>query len=116
MNNSKITAEYNLLDQELKMDRSPLLRAREAKLVGIIEALGNISSSAYWDVIKEEILNGAVDTLKRRLSSETETIEMFRLQGQIIWAEKYSDLDKLAESYRNELKNIRNQLTGDGAP
>jgi len=32
------------------------------------------------------------------------------LQGQIIWAEKYSDFKKMATVYRNQLENIKSKI------
>ena len=115
MNNSKLITEYNTLEQEVELDKAPYLRSREQELVEIIDAVSQINASNYWKVLQNKVFNGVLDQLKRRISSETDTTEMFRLQGQIAWAEKYCNLEKMADAYRNELKNIRNQLTPDGA-
>lgn len=115
MNNSKIALDYNTLGEDTELDRSPYLRQREVELTEIIDAIQHIAGSAYWKVLQQKVFDGVLDSLKRRISNEKDTTEMFRLQGQIVWAEKYFDFDKMADAFRNELKNVRQQLTNDGA-
>ena len=98
------------LDEESRVDIKPMLRKRETELNGIIEAIEHISRSNYWKVLQNQVFNGILESLQRRMRNEKETIELFRLQGQIGWAEKYTDFNKLGDAYRNELTNIRKQL------
>ena len=90
-------------------DSSVLLREKVEILTKVIEALQNIASSNYWKVLQQNVFNVDLDKAKSRLVIEKDTTEIFRLQGEIRWGEKF-DLDKLILKYRNELIGIRKQL------
>lgn len=107
MNNSQI-ANLNL-EEEQPIDRKPFLRQREIELVKLIEAIENVKSSNYWKIL-EDLFSRDVEKIRSELDDEKDTIKIFRLQGSIEWAKKYSDLSKLAERYREELINIRKQI------
>ena len=99
----------NSLDEGTKQAPTALLRERATKLADIIDALQNISSSSHWKVLKQFVFDVDLDKAKSRLVNEKDTTEIFRLQGEIRWGEKF-DLEKLLERYRNELLGIRKQL------
>ena len=103
MNNAFITNEI-----EDEKD-STLLREKVDKTTEIIEALQNIAGSNYWKVLQQNVFDVDLDKAKRRLAIEKDTTEIFRLQGEIRWGEKF-DLEKLLAKYRNELLGIRKQL------
>lgn len=107
MNNSLI-AQDNILADDPKIDFTPTLRAREEHVLKIIEALRNIQASNYWKVI-EQVLQQDLVKVTQRLRTEKDTIEMYRLQGQVTALEKYT-LENLTNQYRNELTNLREQL------
>jgi methionine salvage enolase-phosphatase E1 len=113
MNNSKIAIDNVSLEMDDQVDNKPMLRQRETELVGIIEALEHVSGSNYWKLLQDKVLNGVLESLQHRLRNEKNPTEIYRLQGQIVWAEKYTDLDKLAQVYRNDLQNIRKQLNAN---
>ena len=106
-----LATENVSLEMESPIDTTPLLREKAVKLGKIVEAFDKISESTYWEILKEEIFNGVLESLQRKMRVETEPRELFRLQGQMVWAEKYCNLAKMAEIYRKELVNISNQLT-----
>lgn len=110
MNNSFITAE-----REEPIDKSEKLRARESELVKIIEAIKVTEGSPEWSTLKSYVFDGVLDSLERRMASEANKMplddkEIYKLQGQIAWAKKYSKLDTLANAFRLELINVRSQL------
>lgn len=105
MNNSFITKEEISEDK----DSSVLLREKVENLTEIIEALQNIASSSYWQVLQNNVFNVDLSKAKSRLAKEKDTTEIFRLQGEIRWGEKF-DLEKLLAKYRDELQGIRKQL------
>src|SRR3990167_3094883 len=90
-------------------DSSVLLREKVEKTTAIIEALQNIASSNYWKVLQQNVFEVDLDKAKSRLAKEKDTTEIFRLQGEIRWGEKFN-LEKLIDKYRNELLGIRKQL------
>ena len=90
-------------------ESSVLLREKVEKTTNVIEALENIASSGYWKVLQQNVFDVDLSKAKSRLAKEKDTTEIFRLQGEIRWGEKF-DLEKLLEKYRNELLGIRKQL------
>lgn len=110
MNNAKLALDANTLDEEEPVDLKPMMRERETELAEIIEALENINSSNYWKLLQDKVFSGVVDALARRIAKEKDPTELYRLQGQIVWAAKYMDLNKLAQVYRNELTNVRKNI------
>lgn len=111
MNNSQIVQDalsslngFDTVDN----NRAEELRKRETSLVELISALEHIRASNYWKVIQEEFVS-EIQGLVSQLKKTSDTTEIFRLQGQIVRAEKL-DLDKTTESYRQELNGIRKQL------
>lgn len=112
MNNSKIAIENVSLAEDEAVDNKPMLRQRETEITSILEALEHVSGSAYWKTIQDKVLSGVLESLQRRIRSEKNPTEIYRLQGQIVWAEKYSDLNKMSQAYKNELTNIRKKLNG----
>ncbi len=110
MNNSRIAIEDVSLEYEEKMDTQPILREQATELLEIIEALEHVTESKYWKLLQVKVWGGILSGLQRRLNKEKDSQEMFRLQGQIVWAEKYTDLQKLTDVYRTKLTNIKKQL------
>lgn len=115
MNNSKFAIEH--LFDEPKVDHKPELRENEVRLVKTIEALRAIAKTKEWSTLKNTVFDGVVETLENRLKSEAskkapDTMELARINGQLVWARKYADLDSLAELFRLELTHVRTQLYG----
>lgn len=117
MNNSKIAFDMVSLETiEPKSEEIlPKLREKESELVKIIEAISGISETVEWEVLERAIFDKLVETLDRRMTMETNKQELnnpeiYRLQGQLIWARKYADFGGLADAYRAELTNIRQTI------
>ena len=109
MNNSLIHVE-----EEQILDPKELVLQREAKLVRMIEAIARLSESSDWNILKTEIFDPVSKTLESRLMSEVKSEkinepEIYRLQGQLVWARKYSHLETLKEVFKVELNNIIQQ-------
>lgn len=114
MNNSKIALD-NFSIEEQENDRLPELRKREVELVRTIEAINVVADSEAWSTLKELLFDSLEQSLERRLKSESEkselnSAEIYRLQGQLVWAKKYGDFKKLCDFFRLELSNIRKQI------
>ncbi len=84
-------------------------REQVNRLTEVIEALNNIQGSSYWLVLKQYVFDVELSKSKRRLEIESDTTEMFRLQGEIRLAKRF-DLEKLIVDKRNELSAIRKKL------
>lgn len=106
----------NSLNYEEEVSRAKpdsLLREREAKLVRMIEAIAALGQSPEWSTLKDELFDGALESVERRIKDEADkadlnTPELYRLQGERKWARRYADLTKLSDMYRAELAHIRN--------
>ena len=109
MNNSKIAIE-NTLREETLVDYTPMYRKQATELTEIIEAIEAVSQSNYWKLLQEKVFSGVLESLQHRIRDEKDSKNLFRLQGQIIWAEKYSDFKKMATVYRNQLENIKSKI------
>lgn len=113
MNNSKI-----VFDAQSREDTSPRtvwLHNREGELIKVIEAIRRVSESEDWKVLKSHVFDGLVETLDRKVKEEASkeeisSPELYRLQGQLAWARKYSDLEKLIEFFKVELQGVRKNI------
>lgn len=113
MNNSKIAIDsFSIVDFA---DTTVILRQRQTELLKIIEALQGVIKTDQWQVLKELMFDGLVESLQRRLQTEASknelnSPEIYRLNGQLLWAKRYSDLNKLTETYKVELNQITKKL------
>ena len=103
MNNAFINKE---IPEE---ESSVLLREKVDKTTKIVEALQNIAGSNYWKVLQQNVFEVELGKSRNRLEVESDTTEIFRLQGEVRLGRRY-DLEKLLTKYRNELTGIRKQL------
>jgi len=110
MNNSQLIVENVDMEIPTPVDTTPILRENAIKLEKIIDAFDKINGSIYWKLLQSEVFDGVLEALQRRMRNEKDPNQLFKLQGQIAWAEKFSNLPKLAEVYRKELTNITKQL------
>lgn len=113
MNNSKLTLDNFNIDRDV--DRTPWLREREATLVRLVETLRRVAASEDWSSLKKELFDGVVETLEKNQKAEAESdkpdpLKLTNITGQLAWARKYSDLNKMADIYMAELQNVRQQL------
>ncbi len=90
-------------------DVSPIYREKSEQLTTLIEALQHIAGSSYWKALQKYVFDVDLDKAKSRLAKEKDTTEIFRLQGEIRWGEKFS-LENLLTKYRDELTAIRKKL------
>ena len=104
MNNSKIV--HNL--EEKEDSRLSFLQEQQGELTRLVEAINRVEANEDWRKLKELFLNGIVEKLERQLRDEAKKDEvslpmLYRLQGQIEWAKKYSNLKKISDEKRVEL-------------
>lgn len=112
MNNSKVTLE-NLEKKE--DNRLSLLRELQGELSQLVEAINRVEQSEDWQKLKKLFLNKIIDRLERQLRDEAskpniDLPKLYRLQGQIDWANKYSDLKKISSEKRLEIENLKKQI------
>lgn len=117
MNNSRLAIEKVSLYSEETVDRTPELREQEAELLTVLNALTTVISSQEWGTLKMKLFDTVLENLTKDLLEESkkeipDTGKLNRLTGQILWAEKYVDLQKLGEGLRLQLTQIRKILYG----
>ena len=110
MNNSKIA-----LDNLESGDKTSFLQKQQGELSQIVEAINRVETSEDWQKLKRLLLDSIVPNLERLIYNEAsrkevDVAEIYRLQGQLTWAHKYADLKKLAETKKQQIENIKNQL------
>jgi len=111
MNNSSLTIEVE------EVDNTSILQEKMASHVKTIEALERVAQSSDWKILKEQMFDGVIESLERRLRSESlkkeiDSSVLYSLQGQIVWARRYADLESLSDAFKVELKEIKKQLHG----
>lgn len=122
MNNAKVALD-NIYEEEVRQNIIPDLRKKEEEIVSIIAALRDVSESTSWNLLKEKVFDDVAMTISERLrkeatKSEVNHAEIYRLQGQLAWAQKYAQLESLTKVYETELQRIKQYLhekrkTGD---
>lgn len=117
MNNS-FNVDLNEDFREETRDETPL-REREAKLVRLIEVFDALSRSAEWSSLKQELFDGALESIESRMRDEARKPEvslpaLYRLQGERTWAKRYSDPVSYVSQLTAELAAIRKQLNPPG--
>ena len=109
MNNSKIIKD-NIREVPENIDNSAPLRQQEQELLEVIEAIESIKSSNYWKLLEKKLWIPSLVNLQRQINKEKDVNQIFQLQGQIKWAEKVTDLNKMSIMMRNTLQGLRNSL------
>lgn len=105
------------LQNEEEVDIEPRLRTEEARVLRIVEALGQVEQTTAWSTLKNEVFDNVVNVLEKDIMNEakkddTDPKKLNRLSGELKWAQKYSDLSKLSNTYKLELQRIRLKLYG----
>lgn len=91
------------------------LAERQAELIKIIEAISGLLKNEDWLLFEGMVCKGLTERLERQLLSEaknpTPNLEnMYRLQGQLTWANRYSDLKGYAHTLVKELEGIKQKI------
>lgn len=91
------------------------LRERQTELIKIIESIDEVLKTKGWQTLKELVFDSRVDSLERQLLAEAKKEEIdpkkiYKLQGELIWSKRYSDLRSYAEMLKKELEGIKLKL------
>lgn len=117
MNNSKLAIDSVLLELEEPQYNTDSFKEREQKLIRVIEALRDIQKTKAWSSLKAELFDTLPDNLHHQIIQEAkkqnpDTNKLNRLAGELKWAEGFSDLKKLEDTFKVELTNVRQKLYG----
>lgn len=83
------------------------------RLEKMIEALATIIESKEWQVLHDLHFSQEKQRIERLLIAEAQkdevsTERLYRLQGEYIWAKRYSDFVSWAKNLKNQLTKIDN--------
>lgn len=117
MNNSFIATQNVSLELEEPVDNTVILRQQETELLQIMEALEAVTKTPAWQTLQTKVFGGVLESLLRRREQEIVKKPLngpmiHSLNGQIEWAEKYSNLSSLADIYKLKLTQVRKELNG----
>jgi hypothetical protein len=98
-----------LIQEEEPEVKKTYQREEAGELVDTIEALKAVLSSAHWKVLQKFIFEVELNKSKSRLESESDTTEIFRLQGELRTGKRY-DLEHLLKRKLEKLESIKSQL------
>jgi hypothetical protein len=107
MNNATYTAT---MQPEPIIDRMPYLISKEKELQETITSIKTVADSKEWKILKRNVFDGLKDSIQRMLANEKDEKEIYRLQGQLGWADKFGDFIKFSRVLEVELSNIRQQI------
>lgn len=105
MNNAFLIEDT--LKEEPKVPQPEVLK-RIGEVTDIIEAIQHIGGSSHWAILYK-VFEVDLAKAKRRLATEKDTTEMFRLQGELRWEDKIN-LEKMLSKYRDELQALRQRI------
>lgn len=101
----------NALFQEL--DESPQIdnSEKKAELVKLVEAIAGLLENRDWQTLHEAHFSKEKERIHRLLlqaaqKEEVSEKEIYRLQGEAIWANRYADLSKFALILKNQLEKL----------
>src|SRR3990167_7992101 len=110
MNNSIV---HNI--EEKEDSRLSFLQTQLGEVSRLVESINRVEGTEDWQNLKKLFLDGIVEKLERQLKDEAKKDEvslpkLYRLQGQIDWAKKYTNLKKISDDKRLEIENIKKQI------
>lgn len=85
------------------------------RLVRLIEALARLETNDDWKILKELVFDKSLSSIERQLMNETLNKEVnlnqiYKLQGEWAWAKQFTDVNRLIETYRKQLEDIKSKI------
>jgi len=112
MNNSFLIMNYDTLSEEKQKDVLPILKEREGQIVSWLTAINELKQNNSWRILQKGIFEDLTVKIQKLIDNEAKreepsSLKLNRLTGQLIWAERYSDLNKLEEDLKVELQGLK---------
>lgn len=94
--------------EELKLDTT----TEQVRLTRLIEAIASLLENKDWRTLQELHFSKEKERVERLMlsaakNSPLEDRELYRLQGEHLWATRYEDLSKYAKLLKNQLENLK---------
>jgi hypothetical protein len=97
-----------ILEEQPKVDTSE----ERGRLARLIEAIANLVVTKEWQTLQELHFKPEADRIERLLlieakKSQVNEREIYKLQGELIWASRYSDLPEWARVLTHQLNKLK---------
>lgn len=92
-----------------------ILVKRQSELIKILGAINVLVQSVEWQTLEKLLFSPQLERVDKALLSEAKKAELdtgaiFRLQGERVWAKRYTNLTEYAEMLKKELEGIKIKL------
>lgn len=100
---------------EYSDEQKSILRAKQAELLRLLDAVASLSKSSEWATLKEIVFDKSVASIEKQIISESLTgminsNKLYKLQGEWAWAKQYADMDRFADTLKIQLEEIKKKL------
>jgi hypothetical protein len=101
--------------EDLDENNKESLREQQGALIKLVGAFADLEGSKEWQIIKEQVHTPTVARIERQILNEAQAPiidvdKIYRLQGELAWARRFSDINKFAETLKRQLEDIKNKL------
>lgn len=98
----------------MEQEKIQLLEIQD-RLIKLLEAISRLETNEDWKILKELVFDKSLSSIERQLMNETINKEVnlnqiYKLQGEWVWAKQFSDVNRLFETYKKQLEDIKNKL------
>lgn len=95
-------------EEEIRKDTS----SEEARLTRLIEAIARLLDNKDWRTTHELHFQGEEERINRLLFNEAkrdklDEVAIYRLQGELKWAKRYSDIGQFGKILKNQLDKLK---------
>lgn len=99
------------MDEENKVK----LREIQNNLVRLIESYVELDKNADWKVLQELVFEKSLASIERQilteaLAKEINLNQLYKLQGEWVWAKQNTDINRVVSTLKLQLEDIKNKL------
>ena len=96
-------------------DNKVKLREIQNNLVRLIESYVALDKNADWKVLQELVFEKSLASIERQilneaLAKEINLNELYKLQGEWVWAKQNLDVNRVVSTLKIQLEDIKNKL------
>ena len=96
-------------------DNKVKLREIQNNLVRLIESYIALDKNADWKVLQELVFEKSLASIERQilneaLAKEINLNELYKLQGEWVWAKQNLDTNRVVSTLKIQLEDIKNKL------
>ena len=103
------------INQPLTEEAKVLLREQQTSLVKIVKAFDALEKSEEWTTVKELVFSKSLEAIERQIKAEALQKEvnihnLYKLQGEWVWAKQYAEPHQFIENLKKQLEEIKRRL------